>query len=77
MKIKKIVYRRLRNLGNFENETVELEADVENPDKIAEAFADLKWTASRLLGLRANRTDVREEAEEALQSNKDKENDSE
>lgn len=77
MKIEKIVYRRLRNLGNYENEVVELEANVETQDKIAEAFAELKWTASSLLGLRVNLIDIREDAEEALQSEKDKEYDDE
>ncbi len=65
MALKQITYKRLVNLGNFENETIELVADIEigedgRPERAKEVFDKLKITAEKLLGL-----DSREPVSEA------------
>lgn len=57
--ITKIVYARLFNLGNFENERLEVEVTVENGD-VAGAFYDAHTT---VLEQQARLVNVREEAE--------------
>lgn len=49
MKIETVTYRRLRNLGNYENETVELTATVDTSEAAADVYEDLKALAEGML----------------------------
>ena len=48
IKIKKIVYRKKFNLGDYSNEDIELEAELEEGDNIKEALKKLKKEAHDL-----------------------------
>jgi hypothetical protein len=50
MKVTVVRYARLHNLGNYENERVELEATVES-ESVREVYDSLARMAERLLGL--------------------------
>lgn len=49
--LKEVTYKRLVNLGHYENETLELTATVEEGERAKEVFDKLKITADKLLGL--------------------------
>lgn len=60
--ITRIVYRRLYNLGNYENETFEVEVDVSSdgsPDAVeaawAEAFAEVETARDQAIARRTER----------------------
>ena len=42
MKVKRIVYRRKFNLGDYSNEDIDIEAEVQDGDDIKEVFKQLK-----------------------------------
>lgn len=67
MKIKQISYRRVRNLGNYETETLECVAEV-NEDDLKDVYVELKVATMKLLGLHVSRDkfaeDVRDSFEE-------------
>jgi len=48
MKIKRILYRRKFNLGDYENEDLELEGELEEDDDIKEEFKKLKKQVENL-----------------------------
>lgn len=68
MKIKEISYRRVRNLGNFETETIEMKAEVDDSEDPIDVFSELKFKTSRLLGFRAKKEDISYIANEAFQT---------
>jgi len=49
MKVKEISYRRVRNLGNYETETLEVVADVLEGQSLEEAFVELSEQVTGLL----------------------------
>lgn len=49
MQITKLLYRRLKNIGNYENETVELTAEINYSDDIDSVYCALKEKAKDLL----------------------------
>ena len=51
MKITEIVYKRLHNLGNYENQQVELKAIINDDDIVQDVFKKLKKEADLALGL--------------------------
>ena len=51
MEIREIVYKRLKNLGNYENEQVELKAILNQDESVSEGFKELKNQAELALGL--------------------------
>lgn len=46
MQITKILYRKSKNTGNYENETVELLAEINYADNIDSVFRELKEKAN-------------------------------
>lgn len=51
MKITKIRYGRIVNIGNYENQRLELESEVMDGETPAEIYAGLKTYAEILLGI--------------------------
>ena len=51
MEIKEITYKRLKNLGNYENEEVELKAILNQDESVQEGFEKLINEAELALGL--------------------------
>lgn len=57
MALKEITYKRLVNLGDYNNESIELTAEIDidpetgKPEKAKEVFEKLKKTAEKLLGI--------------------------
>ncbi len=45
MKVTTVTYRRIKNLGNYQSETVELTAEVEQGEDYKEVFDKLRQTA--------------------------------
>lgn len=64
MKIKEISYRRVRNLGNYETEAIEVVAVVDEEDSEVLTYARLKTFALKALGYRVKTGDIREEVYE-------------
>jgi len=60
MKIKKISYRRVKNLGNYENEVFEAEMHLTDTDDENIAFDELKHYVNKRLGLNNTRRKVGE-----------------
>ena len=44
MEIKTIHYKRVKNIGNYENETLEAFADITEGENVSQAIAELKHT---------------------------------
>ncbi len=55
MKIKQITYQRVKNLGNYETERVELVADIDENENQFHVFKELKEQVELMLGLNINR----------------------
>ena len=51
MQIKTISYKRTRDLGNYNNETLELFAEVEEGDNAQEKIQELKLESEKGLGI--------------------------
>lgn len=51
MKITKVRYGRILNIGNYENQRIELEAEVAEGDATTHVYGALKAEAERLLGI--------------------------
>lgn len=51
MQIKTISYKRTRNLGNYNNETLELFAELEEGDNAQEKIQELKLESEKGLGI--------------------------
>lgn len=51
MQIKTISYKRTRNLGNYNNETLELFAELEEGDNTQEKIQELKLESEKGLGI--------------------------
>ena len=49
MKVAEVTYRRIRNLGNFENAEVTLKAIVEDGDNVKEVLKQLQIEAREFL----------------------------
>lgn len=65
---KTVRYGRLKNLGNFENERIEIEVEVMKGETTAQAFARAKGEADYLLGLASTPEGILELAEKALKA---------
>lgn len=53
MRVTEISYRRIRNLGNYENESVEITVALNEGEDAKEAFAAARtWTHRALFGAR-------------------------
>lgn len=61
-------YGRLKNLGNFENERIEIEVEVMKGETTAQAFARAKSEADYLLGLATTPDGILDLAEKALKA---------
>lgn len=49
MQIKTLTYRRIKNLGNYQSETIEVTAELDEADDLTEKFEQLRtWTLTRL-----------------------------
>lgn len=56
MRLTRIEYKRLSNLGNFENETISASAEIEDGEDAAEAMTQLRrWVAERLYEAQVDR----------------------
>ncbi len=55
MKVKEIHYRRVKNLGNYETETVEFVGTVEDDETVDEAYTEIRREVKAALGLHGNR----------------------
>ena len=51
MKIKTITYQRVKNLGNYESERIELSAELSENDNFEESFNSLKEKACKALNI--------------------------
>ena len=51
MKIKEMSYKRIRNIGNYENESLEVVAQVEEDENPDDVFEELKHFVFVKLGL--------------------------
>lgn len=51
MQYKTITYKRVKNLGNYQSETVEMTVELSESDNVLEAFEDLKSTLLEALDI--------------------------
>lgn len=51
MKPTTVTFRRVKNLGRYETETAEVEAEIEDGETLAEAYVALKIEVLALLGI--------------------------
>jgi chromosome segregation ATPase len=61
MKFQAITYQRIKNLGNYESERIEISAELEDGDDKDEAMAQLRSWVGRQLSLRAEVQDLRDQ----------------
>lgn len=54
MKFKTITYQRVKNLGNYESERLELSVELDEDDDEAVAIARIKSKAEQALGIEDN-----------------------
>lgn len=54
MKYKTITYQRVKNLGNYESERLELSVELNEDDDVESAIALLKSKAEQALGIEDN-----------------------
>ena len=52
MKVERITYKRIKNLGNYESETVEMTAIVDEDEEVEEAMNKLKDLVNWSLGIK-------------------------
>lgn len=52
MKYKTITYQRVKNLGNYESERLELSAEVAEDDDISSTISTLKEIVNKALGIK-------------------------
>lgn len=55
MKVREVTCRRIRNLGNFESETVEMVGVVDDGEDPIEAYESLRFKVKAALGFRKER----------------------
>lgn len=58
MKIKEIRYKRVKNLGNYESETLELLAELNDNNNLMEAIDQLKEDAREALDIPDPKSEV-------------------
>lgn len=51
MQYKTISYKRIKNLGNYQSETVEMSAELDDDDNVDFSFEKLKVTVSKALDI--------------------------
>ncbi|MGD1914121.1 MAG: hypothetical protein ACFB2X_25770 [Rivularia sp. (in: cyanobacteria)] len=51
MKVKTIHYKRIKNLGNYESETFEMTADIDEKDELIEVATQLQKYVLYMLGI--------------------------
>lgn len=51
MQYKTIVYKRIKNLGNYQSETVEMTIELSEGDDVGKCFEDLKLSVEKALNL--------------------------
>jgi hypothetical protein len=61
MKVERVRYERIRNLGNYENEKISLDAVVDDDETAEDVYRKLRREAFRYLGLRERKVTVIEE----------------
>jgi hypothetical protein len=54
MKFKTITYQRVKNLGNYESERIELSVELDEEDFVDDAIALLKAKVEQALGIEDN-----------------------
>ena len=54
MKIKTITYQRVKNLGNYESERIELSAELNDDDDVQKTINQLKNKAFEALNIQEN-----------------------
>jgi len=66
MKIVKVSYAKLRNNGDYENERIEMEAEMDTGDTVSKTLATLKYEVLRSLGYDVKKRRILMDIREAL-----------
>lgn len=58
MQYKTITYKRIKNLGNYQSETVEMTIEVDEQDDVEKSFEELKTSVLKALDLDVENEEV-------------------
>lgn len=67
MRIRKVTFHQIKNLGNYENERMETEIELDIGDDPIRAIAEAKFVTKNALGLPMSRVRCLEEVQRAFE----------
>lgn len=67
MRIRKVTFHRIKNLGNYENEKMETEIELDIGDDPIRAIAEAKFVTKNALGISTSRVQCLQEAQRAFE----------
>lgn len=73
MEIKTIIYQKVKNLGNYESQRMEMIAELEEDDNVDQCVAELKNKVENALGLNQSQSKPEPEPKPATKVNYDNE----